>query len=440
MAAAALSRRRCSRCRSAVLSSFLELTGIAVAMPPAVRMTLNLHSGFDKHCMLSFTAYRSWRGVGCRPSLVRCPSSSLVSRRQKAVKPASVFTLITCSYASFSSSSTSSVSDLSAAAVGIVSPATSLQQPQPQQQQQRGDGEEKRSAEDESSSSSSAPASSSWWYVLLSPLINAWRWYLSQLSRRPYSVQMLTSATLFAIGDITAQHYEAYLDYHRHMTADSAEHLHHHELHPAAASPSAPFNFHRLAACSLFGLLVMGPAGHLWYQRLDLWAARVAAPLSLRHTGFKVLLDTAIFNPIFLVVFFVTVSSIEGESRSAIASKLWRDFVPSYAVDCSVWPAVQCINFRYVPVALQLLVVNVFCYFDDVFLSYVQHNGMPAFFVRIEQAWLQYIGEKSKSQLRDEREDRERQQRRSDRTQAAAAAVAAPARSAALAAVVDPKK
>ena len=34
-----------------------------------------------------------------------------------------------------------------------------------------------------------------------------------------------------------------------------------------------------------------------------------------------------------------------------------------------------------------------FCYFDDVFLSYVQHIGMPAIFVSIERAWLSYIGE-----------------------------------------------
>ena len=220
---------------------------------------------------------------------------------------------------------------------------------------------------------------------------------------------MLTSAFLFAIGDITAQHYEAYLDTQKllqtrqhttpHNTApDPPVHpLHHQTLPLESHSTPTPFSWHRLAACTLFGLLVMGPAGHWWYSRLDGWVLRWAPPRTLRFVGYKVLLDTIIFNPIFLVVFFTSVSLMEGMSAADIRYKLYRDFVPSYAVDCSVWPIVQCFNFRFVTVNLQLLIVNLFCYFDDVFISYVQHNGMPALFVGIENAWLDYIGEVRKS-------------------------------------------
>ena len=207
---------------------------------------------------------------------------------------------------------------------------------------------------------------------------------------------MLTSAFLFAIGDITAQHYEAYIDRHKPLPPSLPhpphELLHHHELHPDLP-PSTPFSFHRLLACTLFGLLVMGPGGHYWYSHLDRLVAPFATVRTARHTLLKVALDTVIFNPIFLVVFFSTVSLMEGKGWQHIRRKLYRDFVPSYAVDCSVWPLVQCVNFRLVPVHLQLLVVNLFCYFDDVFISYVQHNGMPGFFLWIEEAWLSYIGE-----------------------------------------------
>ena len=41
----------------------------------------------------------------------------------------------------------------------------------------------------------------------------------------------------------------------------------------------------------------------------------------------------------------------------------------------------------YVPVQHQLLVVNLMCYFDDIFLSYVQHNSLPAVFQLIEDWW-----------------------------------------------------
>lgn len=60
---------------------------------------------------------------------------------------------------------------------------------------------------------------------------------------------------------------------------------------------------------------------------------------------------------------------------------------------CACVQPIQTINFRIVPVKFQLLVVNLGCYFDDVFLSYVQHNGMPWMFQRIEHAWLEYIGD-----------------------------------------------
>ena len=74
-----------------------------------------------------------------------------------------------------------------------------------------------------------------------------------------------------------------------------------------------------------------------------------------------------------------------------IYAKLRRDFVPTYIVDDSMWPIVQGLNFYFVPVRHQLLCVNTVCYFDDVFLSYVQHNGIPKIFEIIEDAWADYL-------------------------------------------------
>jgi len=306
----------------------------------------------------------------------------------------------------FSSSASSTVSSSTAAHIAPLTASTpaSTSASFARQSSSRSDEEEQRTNDDSSSSSSSSWSA----WSFFAPFQRAFHWYLAQLNARPYTVQMLTSAFLFAIGDITAQHYEAHLDTQKLLQQHSQHHttlppdppihpLHHHTL-PLESHPApTPFSWHRLAAVTLFGLCVMGPAGHFWYSRLDGWVTRYAQPATLRFVGYKVLLDTVIFNPIFLVVFFSTVSLMEGLSWSDIRYKLYRDFVPSYAVDCSVWPIVQCFNFRFVSVNLQLLVVNLFCYFDDVFISYVQHNGMPALFVGIENAWLDYIGEDRKS-------------------------------------------
>jgi len=61
--------------------------------------------------------------------------------------------------------------------------------------------------------------------------------------------------------------------------------------------------------------------------------------------------------------------------------------VPTYLIDYSFWPLVQGINFHFVPVRHQLLVVNTFCYFDDIFLTYVQHNELPRIFRLVEEWW-----------------------------------------------------
>ena len=202
-------------------------------------------------------------------------------------------------------------------------------------------------------------------------------WYASKLDSHPVLTQSLTSGFLFLIGDLTAQRYEVRLD----------------ASNGIDVSNRPLVDFLRLAACTSFGLFVLGPCGHHWYSRLDVFTNRLYKPRSWKNVGLKVALDTAIFNPIFLIIFFTTVSLLEGLTLNDIGYKLYRDFVPSYAVDCSIWPPIQTVNFRFVPVKFQLLVVNLGCYFDDVFLSYVQHQGMPAIFQRIEHAWLEYIGE-----------------------------------------------
>ena len=70
----------------------------------------------------------------------------------------------------------------------------------------------------------------------------------------------------------------------------------------------------------------MGPFGHLWYRYLDIWVNKRYVPRSFSNCFTKVVLDTVIFNPIFLVLFFSSVSVIEGMSWKEISSKLYRDF------------------------------------------------------------------------------------------------------------------
>ena len=212
-------------------------------------------------------------------------------------------------------------SDANAAAAAA---AASTQQQQQQQQQQRGSQQEEQREEERSESRSSSSTSSSWnpFRAFVSACRRAFDWYASKLDSHPVKTQSLTSGFLFLIGDMTAQRYEHRLDVANGIDVSGRPYV----------------ELLRLAACTSFGLFVLGPCGHHWYSRLDVFTNKMYAPRSWKNVGMKVLLDTAIFNPIFLIVFFTTVSLLEGLTLKDIGFKLYRDFVPSYAVDCSIWP------------------------------------------------------------------------------------------------------
>lgn len=80
-----------------------------------------------------------------------------------------------------------------------------------------------------------------------SPLNRLWQHYEQQLQRRPVMMQMATTAVLWGAGDVLAQ---------RCM-----------ERRPK-------LDKRRVALTAAFGGVVMGSAGHWWYQSLDMLCSR----------------------------------------------------------------------------------------------------------------------------------------------------------------------
>lgn len=191
--------------------------------------------------------------------------------------------------------------------------------------------------------------------------------YSELLESHPFTTQMATSGVLGGAADVTTQYLE-------------------HGWAVDEGKEAKPWDWRRLAAVTMFGIAGMGPMGHVWYIALDKFT-RAYCRSSGAMVVTKVAGDTFVFGPVCLWLFFATVSLMEGTEWETIRRKLWRDFVPTYVLDYSFWPLVQGTNFALVPVRHQLLVVNTVCYFDDIFLTFVQHNGMPAIFTRVEDYW-----------------------------------------------------
>ncbi len=196
-------------------------------------------------------------------------------------------------------------------------------------------------------------------------------WYSKVLDSHPYTTQMATSGFLGGIADVTTQCLE-------------------HKWDAEEGNEVKQWDWRRLAAVTAFGIFAMGPFGHIWYLQLDKFCTIFCrSKTSMVLT--KIAGDTFLFGPIALWTFFASVSLMEGMEWIDVKSKLYREFIPTYLIDYSMWPIVQGINFACIPVRHQLMFVNTACYFDDIFLSYIEHNGLPRIFRGIERWWANYI-------------------------------------------------
>ncbi|KAK3034330.1 hypothetical protein RJ639_032228 [Escallonia herrerae] len=193
-------------------------------------------------------------------------------------------------------------------------------------------------------------------------MLKLWKWYQNCLAVHPVKTQVISSGVLWGVGDIAAQS----------ITLSTAK------KHLQARHADEEFKIHwkRVAITSIFGLGFVGPFGHLWYEGMDRFI-RHKLQLQSNSIGLvatKVAMDSLIFGPFDLLVFFAYMGFSNGKNAAQVKEDLKRDFLPALMLEGGVWPVVQVVNFRFVPVAYQLLYVNLFCLMDSAFLSWFEQQ------------------------------------------------------------------
>jgi len=118
-------------------------------------------------------------------------------------------------------------------------------------------------------------------------------------------------------------------------------------------SLATPFDFERLTRFMAYGF-AMAPIQFKWFGFL----AR-AFPIT-KASAFgpalkRVAVDQIVFAPISVGLFFTVMTIAEGGGRRAVALKLKDTYLPTLKANYMVWPAVQIINFRLMPVQFQLV-------------------------------------------------------------------------------------
>ena len=216
------------------------------------------------------------------------------------------------------------------------------------------------------------------------PLRALWSAYERQLQRRPVLTQMTTSAVLWGFGDLAAQRLERYEREQKAAAAAAAAAASGKRKRGAAAAPppaadDEQTDWRRALLTAAYGGTFVGPVGEFWYKGLDAACARVFASGSPQFIALKVLLDTAVMGPFYVSTFFAFgCAFIDGggwrEKLASFKQKMRTDFVPTLALEMSLWPVVQSFNFWRVPVQHQLLVVNSATIVDAAFMSWARNQ------------------------------------------------------------------
>lgn len=126
------------------------------------------------------------------------------------------------------------------------------------------------------------------------------------------------------------------------------------ELIPQSKALPPPFDFERLTRFMGYGFC-MAPLQFKWFKFLSQIFPMNKATGAFVPAMKRVAFDQLIFSPFGIACFFTAMTIAEGGGRRAVYHKLRDMYVPTLKANYLVWPAVQIINFRLMPVQFQLV-------------------------------------------------------------------------------------
>ncbi|KAG9229260.1 integral membrane protein-like protein [Amylocarpus encephaloides] len=196
---------------------------------------------------------------------------------------------------------------------------------------------------------------------------------------RPVLTMMITNAILGGIADTMAQSISAIrlaaLRKLGGITKDDTIAIEIHELDrkdehdmiPDSKALPPPFDFERLTRFMAYGFC-MAPVQFKWFGFLSK-AFPITKSSGLAPAVKMVAFDQLIFAPVGIAVFFTAMTIAEGGGRRAVSHKLRDMYLPTLKANFMVWPLVQIINFRLMPLQFQLPFVSTVGIAWTVYLS-----------------------------------------------------------------------
>lgn len=164
--------------------------------------------------------------------------------------------------------------------------------------------------------------------------------YSQLLVKRPILTNAITTAFLFGTGDVLAQ-----------------------KVSFSVGEPTKPkYDLARTFRAVVYGGIIFAPLADKWYKLLPRIKIPVKSQPGLVNTMARVFVDQCVFAPFIGIPLYysaMTVMENHPDPLAKIKTKMLDNWWNTLRTNWYVWPAVQCLNFGFVPVQLRLLVVNV---------------------------------------------------------------------------------
>ncbi|XP_044507744.1 protein SYM1-like [Mangifera indica] len=164
-------------------------------------------------------------------------------------------------------------------------------------------------------------------------------WYLGMVKSRPVLTKSITCALIYTAADLSSQ----------------------------TLSSSKPFDLVRTLRMAGYGMIVLGPSLHFWFN----FVSKVFPKRDLITTLKKIAMGQILYGPLMTVVFLSVNACLQGENGEEIVARLKRDLLPTLISGIMYWPLCDFITFKFIPVHLQPLVSNSFSYLWTIYLTYM---------------------------------------------------------------------
>jgi Mpv17 / PMP22 family len=187
---------------------------------------------------------------------------------------------------------------------------------------------------------------------VLDGVSNAWNSYNEALELHPLWVKSATAGVILGAADWTGQILEQqnkdFLD-----TADT---------------PNRSIDVGRVLRFAIFGLVLQAPWNHFYYLWLDGVLPPTPEPFTTT-TGIKVFIDQFVQAPIFTILIFYFLGTLEGKTPQQVQRQLQSDYQDTMLANWKLWVPATALNIAFCPPALRVLFLNGVFFFWSIFLS-----------------------------------------------------------------------